>query len=155
MTRRCFLTGLCALTVCVGAATAKPNFSGDWKANIDKCDFGPMPPPSSINAKVSHTDPELKVTTVQKSDQGDRTTDSKFNTEGKETTNQLGPMEAKSTAVWEGDTLVITSKFEIQGNEIKSQEKWSLSEDGKTLKRAAHISAPQGEFDLVYVFDKQ
>jgi hypothetical protein len=41
---------LFALTILAGtvAAADKPNFSGDWKMNAAKSNFGPIPGPSSI-----------------------------------------------------------------------------------------------------------
>jgi hypothetical protein len=43
----------------------------------------------------------------------------------------------------------------MQGAELKFHEIWSLSPDGKMMTVNNHIVAPQGEFDLVLVFDKQ
>lgn len=155
MNRRWLISACCSLCFAVGAANAKPNFSGEWKANLDKSDLGPMPPPKSIVAKIKHADPDMTVSTTQATEQGDRSYEAAYNTDGKETSNKLGPMDAKSTAGWEGDTLVVKTKLDANGTEIAMTEKWTLAENGKTLKRAGHINSPQGEFDIVYVFERQ
>jgi len=50
---------------------------------------------------------------------------------------------------------VAVAKREIQGNAITSTELWSLSADGKLLTVDSTIAAPQGEFKLKFVLDKQ
>ena len=64
-----------------------------------------------------------------------------------------GPTDLKSTARWDGDTLVVESSGKTRGNDIKLIDKWTL--DGTTLKQARHVIVTQGEFDQTYVFDKQ
>lgn len=155
MPRQWFLTAFTLLVAAAGAVQAKPNFSGDWKLNADKSDFGPLPPPTSMAMKIDHADPDLKVTTSISGQQGDMTVDAKYNTEGKETTNQFGPMQSKSTANWEGDDLVVKTKIDANGTEIAVNGKWTLSADGKTLTQTQHVNSPQGEMDLKYVLEKQ
>ena len=46
-------------------------------------------------------------------------------------------------------------KGSLQGNDLTLTDKWSLSGDGKTFKMNRHIKVPQGEFDQVYVYEKQ
>ncbi len=155
MNRRTLLTiALFSLTL---AATAwgKPDFSGDWKLNTDKSDFGPVPPPTSMTNKIDHADPDLKVATSQSGAQGDMNYEVKYTTDGKEVTNTIGPMEAKSTATWEGDDLNVVTKLETGQGTVSIKGKWSLSADGKTLTQTAHIISPQGEIDIKYVFEKQ
>ena len=63
--------------------------------------------------------------------------------------------ELKSKAVWEGNTLVITSTANLGGADVKLTDKWSLADDGKTLTDVFGISAPQGDFEMTYVLVKQ
>ncbi len=157
MQRRFFMTAICTLALGLAAgAQAKPNFSGDWKLNVDKSDFGPMPAPTSMTAKIDHADPNLKVATaVSSPQQGDASYDSKYTTDGKESANSMGPMETKSTVTWDGDDLAVITKLDAGGTEISIKSKWNLSADGKTMTQTAHVTSPQGEIDLKYVFDKQ
>lgn len=149
----------CTLALAFLASTAladHPNFSGDWNLNIDKSNMGPMPPPTSMTRKVEHSDPALTFTeAVVGSPQGDMTTTFKVTTDGKETTNQLMGNPAKTTAKWDGDTLVIDLSLDFQGTEVKMTDKWVLGDDGKTLTDNRHITAPQGEFDITYVMNKK
>lgn len=136
-------------------AADKPNFSGDWKMDPEKSTFGPMPPPASMTRKVEHNDPALTVTTSQSGPQGDQTITAKYSTDSKETTNDLMGNTVKSTATWEGDALVIASKADIGGNEVKITSKWTLSANGKVLTDALHLTTPQGEIDITTVMNKQ
>jgi hypothetical protein len=137
------------------AAADKPNFSGDWKIDAMKSSFGPMPPPEVYNRKIEHNDPGLKVTEEQKGAMGERTSTLSFSTDGKEVSNDLQGMIAKSTAAWDGDKLKLTTNIDAQGTAIKLQENWSLSGDGKVLTAAIKFTSPQGEFEITLVLNKQ
>ena len=154
MTRKVFLYCVAALAT-VALAQAKPNFSGEWKLNVEKSNFGPMPAPEKMSMKIDHKDPSMKVSQSQSGPQGDMTFDASYSTDGKETSNTFGPMTAKSTAKWEGETLVIDTKLETGGGELTIKGKWTLSADGKQMTNNSHIVSPQGEIDVVYVLDKQ
>jgi len=151
------LTILAAMAAMAAFATAAdaPNFSGTWKLNVDKSTFGPIPPPTSGTRKVDHKDPNLTVETAQSSAMGDQNTTMKLTTDGKETTNDMMGNPVKCTAKWDGAALVISESLDFQGTAVTINDKWTLSDDGKTLTSATHIVSPQGEFDLTQIFEKQ
>src|SRR5277367_3775731 len=127
----------------------KPNFSGDWTLDSSKSEFGPMPGPASMTRKIDHSDPGLTVTQATTGGpQGDQTLTMKYSTDGKETVNQFMGNDVKAKASWDGKTLVIAMIADFGGSEIKLTDKWTLSEDGKTLTDSSHIAMPQGEFDM-------
>ncbi len=137
-------------------AADKPNFSGEWTCDLTKSDFGPIPPPATMVRKVDHSDPKMTVAQTQiGGPQGDGTVTSKYSTDGTETTNDMMGSPTKSTAKWDGNALMISTKADFQGNEITINSKWSLSDDGKTLTDVWHIVSPQGEFDVTYVLNKK
>ena len=157
MNRKKFVLTLCAvagLALGMGQAQAKPNFSGDWKLNVDKSNFGPMPAPTTMNQKIGHDDPKLKVAVDQTGAQGDVNYEVTYTTDGKETINTIREMETKSTAKWEGDALIVNTTLNAGGADITIKAKWTLSEDGKTFTNSSHLVSPQGEVDFVAVFDK-
>ncbi len=135
------------------AAQAQPaaNFTGVWKLNLSKSDYGPVPQPEAMTRTVNHNDPSLQISTYQKGAMGEATTELKYTTDGKMAENK----GSKGSAKWDGDKLVIDSVRDMQGTEIKFHEIWSLSPDGKVLTINNHLIAPQGEFDITLVFDKQ
>jgi hypothetical protein len=136
-------------------AQSKPNFSGTWKLNVAKCDFGPLPAPDSRVDVIVHDDPTIKDDITQTGGQGDFTGTINYTTDGKEATNKMGPREVKSTLGWEGSHLVVNSKLMLNDAEITIKSVWTLSDDGKTLTQDAHINSPMGELDTKTVFDKQ
>lgn len=146
------LTLLLLLTASMFAAT---DFSGDWKLDAAKSDFGPMPPPEKLIMKIAHKDPDLKVSTEQATQQGEMKMDSVYTTDGKVSKNKMRGSEATSTTKWEGDALMMVTKADFQGNEIKLNDKWTLTDGGKTLVIERKIEAPQGEFEVKQVLTKQ
>jgi len=135
-------------------AADNPNYSGHWVVDLAKSDFGMLPPPEKLERDIDHKDPDMKIKTVQKGQRGESTTESKYTTDGKETTIQMRGREAKVTAVWKDGKLNVNSKSEFNGAEISQSETWNLSEDGKTLTIDNEIKAPQGEFKTKSVFMK-
>jgi hypothetical protein len=151
-----FITsGLALLIAASQVQAAPPDFSGDWKLNIAKSDYGPIPAPEVMTRTIKHADPSLAFKTYQKGEQGEVTTDMKYTTDGKETLNKTPIGDAKGTAKWDGDKLIIESTRETQGVTIQAKDAWALSEGGKVLTITSHITVPQGEFDIKLVFDKQ
>jgi hypothetical protein len=139
----------------VVVAQSNPNYSGTWKLNVSKSDFGPLPPPDSRVDVIDHTDPNVKINVNQQGAQGNIDAVVKYTTDGKEVTNTIGDREQKSTAVWENGKLAINSKFSINDAEITTKSIWTLSADGKTLTQDIHANSPMGELDLKWVFEKQ
>lgn len=152
--KKCFtVVAVFAMTFLAAQSQAATNFSGEWKLNLAKSDYGAIAQfaPEFMTRTIKHEDPDLQISTHQKGAAGELTTDVKYTTDGKPAENK----GSKGTAKFDGDKMVIDTVREAQGAEIKSHEVWTLSADGKTLSATNHIVAPQGEFDVALVFDKQ
>jgi hypothetical protein len=143
------------VALAAGSALAKPDFSGEWKMNPAKSDYGQVPMPASIVRTIQHAEPNISIKTVQQSDRGEITTDLKFTTDGKEGANEIRGSEVKGTARWQGDTLVIETRREMQGAQIRSQDRWTLSGDGRTLTVLTNVKSPAGDMNVKVTFDKQ
>ncbi len=135
-------------------AADKPDYSGHWVIDLTKSDFGMMPPPEKMERDIDHKDPQIQIKSMQKSERGEMTTDSKYTTDGKEATIQMRGREAKVIAKWVAGKLEVVSKSEWNGTEFTQNETWNLSSDGKTLTIDNVIKAPQGEFAAKSVFTK-
>ena len=137
-------------------APAKPNYSGIWKLNLAKSDYGPVPAPESQVYTIEHKEPSIKIIVDQK---GGARGDIKFTldltTDGKEVAAIPESLGSKSAAKWDGDVLVVKSNIQYQGSPLTIESKYTLSKDGKTLNIAAHIVGDFGEVDTNAVFDKQ
>ena len=156
MLRKILITLSTALVAaCTGFAQSKPDFSGTWKLNVEKSDFGPLPAPTSRVDAIQHTDPDLKDTVTADMPQGKQNFTAVYTTDGKEVTNKMGPREMKSTVIWEAANLVVNSKTSFQDNEVTVKAVWSLSTDGKTLTQNIHFVSPMGEADQKQIFEKQ
>lgn len=146
---------LLAAAVLAASAFGAPNLSGDWKLNLTKSQYGAIPAPLEVTRKVKLDGVNLSMSTVQKTAQRDSTSELKYTTDGKECVNKVTNGEAKGTARWEGQTLVIESSQMNGPQELKSREAWTLSADGKTLTIQTHLTLPQGGIDVKQVFDRQ
>lgn len=156
MARRLFAALFVCLTVGSIAAVAadKPDFSGNWKLNTGKSDFGPMPKPEKVDYVIAHKDPELNVKSTAVTQMGEVTNEAKITTDGKEFINNMRGQEIKGTANWDGKVLVVKQKLTVQGTEIVLEQKWTMSEDGKSITQEISITTPQGELKQTAVLDK-
>jgi len=132
----------------------KPNFSGTWKLDVTKSDFGVLPPDNSRTVVIDHSDPMLKLAVSADGAQGKQDFTLNFTTDGKEATNNAGGLELKSILTWESSTLVDNTKLKFQDQDVTVKEIWLLSDDGKTLTQNAHYMSPMGEMDTKMVYVK-
>jgi hypothetical protein len=137
------------------AAQSKPNFSGSWKLNIAKSDFGVLPPSNGRTDVIDHQDPSLKDTVSDDAAQGQQNYTLAMTTDGKEATNNPGGLEMKNIATWTANNLVVNTKLQFQGSDVTIKTTWALSDDGKTLTESAHFESAMGETDQKLIFEKQ
>ena len=137
------------------ASGGKPNFSGVWKLNVDKSDFGPLPGPESETETIEHNEPNLKLAVVQVGAQGKQDYQLELAINGKEEAHKMGPREVKTTSSWEGNTLVVLVKLMFQDMEVLIKNVYTLAADGKTVNVNAHLSSSMGEADQKMVYEKQ
>ena len=144
------------------AAAGKTNFAGSWKLNVDKSDFGQMPPPSSESLVITQTSDEIKVARTSMRDQGDMSYTLTLKLDGSDVPTPAGTFPAdspfqivSSKAEWDGANLSVTQKTTFQGNPGSLKAKYSLSPDGKVLTISTDISLPMGDFTIKSVYDKQ
>lgn len=144
------------LFLCILAAQApKPNFTGMWKMNPSKSDYGSMEAPQMVTRKIDHQEPNLTMVAVQKSSRGEMTTEFKYATDGKEYVNKTRLGDAKTTLRWEGETLVVSTQRSVMGRDISIVDRWTLSPDGKTLTVTGTLKSGAGNGDYKVIFDKQ
>ncbi len=146
------------LTLLLAAASllaAKPNFSGEWKIDTAKSDFGDMPVPSEIVMQIEHSDPKLAMKQFQSGGpMGSMTADFVYMTDGTETKNKVRGTEIPSTAKWSGDALKITTKMSWQDNQVTIAETWKIAAGGRNLELLREMSSAQGTSTMKLVFAK-
>ena len=153
MTRSLFLS--LTLIGAAGVAFAKPNFTGQWKMDSAKSDWAQFPAPERFDRKITHTDPNLQMSTTQSGPQGEVTTELKYITDGRETTNTIRGTETKGTAKWDGDALVIESARPTPNGDIKILERWTSVNDGKAIQVDFTVTGGFGEVKMKIHLDKQ
>ena len=91
---------LALTTLAVLPLLASPNFTGAWKLNVAKSNYGSFPAPASMTRTILHGGDTLRLTTLQKGQQGEVVTDLRYTTEGKQISNSTGTGESKSVTHW-------------------------------------------------------
>jgi hypothetical protein len=149
-------TLLAGLVLTTALYAAKPDFSGEWKLNAAKSEYGAMPAPEVLTRSIKHHDPVLEYKSYQKGQRGEATAEIKYTTDGKPCVNRVQDSEAKGSAKWVSDQLWIEYTLDYHGVSITSREIWELTDGGRTLVIRSQVNIPQqGEVDLKLVLDKQ
>ena len=153
-----------ALAMPIGAwAQAKPDFSGSWTLNAEKSDAPPQRgggggggggggrgPGGPITIKQTAT--ELSITSEGRQGPQTRT----YKLDGSVSTNPgRGGAEVKSTAKWDGSSLVIETTQDMNGTAVTSVEKRRLDNGGKNMIVETTITGgPNGPTTRKTVYDK-
>jgi hypothetical protein len=138
------------------AAAGQPNLSGTWVLDVPKSDFGQMPAPDSRTDTIDDKEPSIKVAVDQNGQMGEMNFTMDLVTDGTTVSKwTVFGNEARSTAHWDGSTLLVKTDTKFQDNPVSFQSKYTLSPDGKTLNVQSHISGPMGEGDTKLVFNKR
>ncbi len=140
-------------------AQSKADLSGTWTLDADKSD----PPPQGRGGgggagagtlTIKQTATELTITSEGR--QGSQTLTYKL--DGSESTNQMmgrgGATTVKSTAKWDGSSLVIETTRDFNGMSITTKEVRRLDNGGKEMQVETTAQTPNGEQKRKTVYTK-
>jgi hypothetical protein len=155
------LTGATATFQAQTAPAAKPDFSGSWKLNVGKSDYGQVPPPASETNIVTQTEDDFKVAVTQTGQVGDQNYTLTFKAGGADSPMAADAFAANSEfrvlsskAEWVDRVLVVTQKAMYQGGPLEISSRWSLSDDGKVITKITGFSLSQGNYSTTTVSEK-
>jgi hypothetical protein len=137
--------------------SSSPNLTGTWVLDSSKSDFGPMPPPESRTDTIEDNEPSFKLTVKETGGpMGDVNFTMSVVTDGKTVSNwKIFGSDAKSTAHWDGQTLVVQTDTSMQEQPVNLVSKYTLAPDGNTLAVDGHFSSAMGEGATKLVFTKK
>ena len=138
------------------AAQAKPNFSGEWTMDPAKSDFGTQPVPTKMTRTITHAEPAFKVVTTQSGgSMGDTTVELNLSTDAKPQKNTVNGGPMTSEGKWDGAAVVFNSTLLLQGIEVKIEDRYSLSDDGKTMTLVRKFQTADNGFSATIVHSKK
>jgi hypothetical protein len=138
-----------------GLAQNRPNLNGTWVLQVDRSDFGPMPPYTSRTDVFDHREPALTITRTVVSPAGEITTKLVLAVDGKPHQNRAGESAITSTLRWEGTTLVMVTAASTPEGDVTYQDRFTLSADGTTLTQVRTIRAGGEEASQTMVFARR
>src|SRR5215831_13592024 len=106
------IVAMALLCASLAGAQTKPDFSGSWKMNPQKSKFAGGRGPEAILIKIDHKEPALTEDWSISSPVGELAFQAKYTTDGKETEQDVMGRVAKTSAKWEGASLIIEIKAE-------------------------------------------
>lgn len=135
------------------AAQSRPDLSGNWALDTAKSDGGGMMIAPRTD-RFEQTATQLKVTRTLNGPQGEVTGTLTYGFDGAEYQNKFGPVLIKSRLRWEGAVLVISSVTAGDQGEVTSEDKFSLSADGKVLTMERNLLFEGEEMVQRLIFNK-
>jgi len=142
--------------LCVCGLSAETNFSGVWKANLEKSKMGGGPPAKTYLAIIEQQGPKLTETIgVWNQRDEERRSTLTYDTSGtKPSMNALRGVPMRTKVSWDGGTLVLDSQ--VAGmRPMKMHETWALAADGNTITINTVNTVNNQNMTAVLVLEKQ
>jgi hypothetical protein len=145
---------LAAVASPLAAQGAHPDFTGKWV--LDPATSQGAMAPTAMTISVVQDAKTIKLESAASTTMGEQKANQTVNLDGTETTNTVAAqgmsLDLKSTSAWDGSTLVITTKADVQGQTLEQVDRYSLNADGKTLnmQRSASIAGQSMAVKLAF-----
>ena len=135
---------------------APVNYSGVWRLINSRSDFGSNPGPDVRTDVIDHREPVIRIDTSQDSAiDGKQEYNTVLTTDGRAAASSFAKLEARSTASWLAQNLVVNTRLVFQGSEVTIETTYLISENGRILTEDSNIKGPTGDMHQRLVFEKQ
>jgi hypothetical protein len=149
------LTALAAGPRVPPSQTAKPDYSGSWKANFAKSKLQ-IPAPESTLFVIEHREPRFKLSRTHTAGEYRDTWSIELTTDGKEVTREEANRTVRCRLTWEGNSLVFAARIRMRdGEEITDRVKCVMAADGKSFTVYESYRGRTAKADNLWVLERQ
>ena len=135
------------------AAQQRPDFSGVWQLNKEKSKVDIQMAWAKVALTRSTFSVNLRTFNENGAEEG---FDWRFTTGVGESSNSMHGAPMKSRVEWQADALVVQSVTMFGSDPLKTLDRWTLSQDGKTLTYGQkHQNGNEPEGTSVFVFERR
>jgi hypothetical protein len=146
--------GICIALLQGKTKSAKPNFTGHWKLNLEKSQLQ-VPRPTSSLFEIEHCEPNFHLTRTHVYRTDSNTISMDLTTDGIEYPQKFGELRALTRLYWKGSVLVLDMKVSIHGDQGTNVDYYSLRDGGRTFVAVERWRSSKQRHDNVWVFDRQ
>ena len=158
--RICIL--ICSLVLVINAKAQTTNFTGDWKVNLEKSDFGTLPKSfAAAEFKIIQNQSSINIDRIIVFRDSSTKSEEILNFDGSITISDFKIKKKEASIKWstQGKSLIETAiqKFinkDGKNDQYHSVETFSLSEDKKTLFYIRQVTGNDMNFTVKAEYDK-
>ena len=139
-------------------AQEQPNFSGTWRLNLGKSDYGDLQGPETRTDVIEQHEGHVREHVTAEGRHRRQQYTLSFATDGNETVLPPGTKMGSVTiqgvsAKWQREALIVTQKLRFQGITLVAENTYRLSADGKTFTIAVALGS-DSRTAATFVFDR-
>ena len=137
-------------------AQQKPDFSGEWKLNVQASSLSPIVAPVAQSGvlRIDHHEPRFSAQQTIVLDGKPFESTFEMLADGNEVTATDGGRRIVSSLRWDGDVLVAAWQIEIPNGEMTIAFRYELQDDGRRLRAAEQLRGAGRDQDNVWVFER-
>src|ERR1700754_1558546 len=153
-----FATALMFIVTASLRAEESPDFSGTWKLNVAKSDYGDLQGPESRTDVIEQHGGRISESVTAEGRHRKQQYTLSFATDGSETAlppdTRMGTVTILTvSARWRENALAVTQHLKFQGAALIAIHTYLLSDDGKTLTMKLSLNGGS-RTDATFVFDR-
>lgn len=135
--------------------SAKPNYTGTWRANFAKSKLEIQAPESTVFV-IEHHEPHFRLSRTHTFQGKSDTWGIALTTDGKEVVREEENRRLHCRLEWEGNSLVFTVRIQMRdGEEVTDHVKYVMAADGKSFTAYESYRGQTSKADNVWVLEKQ
>ncbi len=138
------------------ASSAKPDFTGVWVIDPEKCRLDPRFKDARGTITITHKEPRFRFERVFLGVGSDERFSYELTTDGKEVITQGNGRTEYARLDWDGDVLVYSDRIVLKdGRESTDVVRYSLLDGGRTFVAEEKFRAPILKYDNLWVADRK
>lgn len=133
---------LASLAMACRPAPTRPDFSGTWLFDAARSTLQ-VPAPDSLIFVIDHRDPLFRMSNTHYTGADSTTFAIDLTTDSAEVEHSTADVQLRSRSYWDGDVVVFTATFPVQGGEVSNITRYTLADGGRGLIANEHLEMGQ------------
>jgi hypothetical protein len=138
---------------CLNASAATPDFTGRWKLNVQRSEFGNFLPLTKLTDEITQSETALNIRRTQANEEREVSSEIVYKF-GETTVSKLPTGESHTTVTWEGPVMVVDLRI-VTSIHLQVVDRWSLSPDGRTLRIVRRYGNDKGSVSQTLILEKE